>query len=330
MRTNQRLAQLWLDALATELGAAAGTIATYTDDLNCYLVWLDENSLSLDDVGLEQIRDYIAALDQRGYAGSTMARRITVARGLHKFLIAEELGSQDPTSNLSTMRRPRKLPFVLSVAETEALLETAHELAADPSVGLYRQAGYARRAALFETLYASGMRISEALSLPSDAAPPGTHMLLVRGKGDKQRLVPLHNRAIEALAQWQKLASAYSRGKLSQWLFHSVRNGTKALTRQAALLEIKEAALAAGLGSPERVSPHVLRHAFATHMHSGGTDLRVLQELLGHAGIETTQIYTHLDTTRLHQMVRDLHPLNEDEWDEDAILPVNTSVSVQS
>jgi integrase/recombinase XerD len=326
MRTNQRLAQLWLDALATELGASAGTIDTYTDDVNCYLAWLDENGLRLNDVGLEQIRDYISALDQRGYAGSTMARRITVARGLHKFLIAEELGSRDPTSNLSTMRRPRKLPFVLSITETEELLETAHTLAADPSVGLYRQAGYARRAALFETLYASGMRISEALSLPSDAAPPGTRMLLVRGKGDKQRLVPLHDRAIEAIAQWQKLASTYSGGKPTQWLFHAVRNGSKALTRQAALLEIKEAAVAAGLASPERVSPHVLRHAFATHMHSGGTDLRVLQELLGHAGIETTQIYTHLDTSRLHQMVRDLHPLNE-EQDENATLLVNTAMS---
>ena len=216
MRSNQRLAELWLDALATELGASAGTIATYTDDLNCYLVWLDENGLGLDEVGLEHIRDYIAALDRRGYAGSTMARRITVARGLHKFLIAEELGSQDPTSNLSTMKRARKLPFVLSIAETETLLETAHRLAADPSVGLYRQAGYARRAALFETLYASGMRISEALSLPSDAAPHGTRMLLVRGKGDKQRLVPLHERAIAALAHWQRLAAGYSGGKPSQ------------------------------------------------------------------------------------------------------------------
>jgi site-specific recombinase XerD len=187
-----------LDARATELGAAAGTIETYTDDLNCYLTWLNERSPGLDAVGLEQVRDYIATLDKRGYAGSTMARRITVARGLHKFLIAEELGSRDPTSNLSSMRRARKLPFVLSIAETEVLLE------------------------------------------------------------------------------------------------------------------IKAAAVAAELTSPERVSPHVLRHAFATHMHSGGTDLRVLQELLGHAGIETTQIYTHLDTSRLHQMVRDLHPLNEE------------------
>ena len=212
MRTNQRLAQLWLDALATELGAWAGTIGTYTDDLNCYLAWLDENSLGLDEVGLEQIRDYIAGLDHRGYAGSTMARRITVARGLHKFLIAEDLGSRDPTSNLSTMKRARKLPFVLSIAETEALLETAHRLARDPSVGLYHQTGFARRAALFETLYASGMRISEALSLQSDAAPAGTRMLLVRGKGDKQRLVPLHDRAIEAIALWQKRARSYSGG----------------------------------------------------------------------------------------------------------------------
>jgi integrase/recombinase XerD len=218
------------------------------------------------------------------------------------------------------MRRPRKLPFVLSITETEALLATAHTLATDPSVGLYRQVGYARRAALFETLYASGMRISEARSLPSDVAPPGTRMLLVRGKGDKQRLVPLHDRTIEAIAQWQKLASAYSGGKPTQWLFHSVRNGAKALTRQAALLEIKEAAVAAGLASPERVSPQVSRHAFATHMHSGCTDLRVLQELLGHAGIETTQIYTHLDTTRPHHMVRDLHPLNEDDRSSDRVL----------
>jgi len=312
MHTNSRLSQLWLDALATELGAAAGTITTYTDDLNCYLAWLSEKGLMLGDVGPDQVRDYIAALDLRGYAGSTIARRITVLRNLHRFLIAEELGSCDPTSTLSAMRQPRKLPFVLSVDETEALLDTAHKLAADPSVGLNRQAGYARRAALFETLYASGMRISEALSLPSDAVGAGTRMLMVRGKGDKQRLVPLHDQAIKAVAHWQKLAAAYSGGKPTQWLFHSVRNNAKALTRQAALLEIKEAAVAAGLANPDRVTPHILRHAFATHMHSGGTDLRVLQELLGHAGIETTQIYTHLDTSRLHHMVRDLHPLNDE------------------
>jgi integrase/recombinase XerD len=161
------------------------------------------------------------------------------------------------------------------------------------TIATYTDDLYARRAALFETLYASGMRIGEALSLPSDAAPSGTRMLLVRGKGDKQRLVPLHEWAIEAVALWQKLAAAYSGGAPSPWLFHPVRHGAKVLTRQAALLEIKEAAVAAGLAHPDRVSPHVL------------------QELLGHAGIETTQIYTHLDTSRLHHMVRDLHPLNE-------------------
>jgi integrase/recombinase XerD len=131
-------------------------------------------------------------------------------------------------------------------------------------------------------------------------------MLPVRGKGDKQHLVPLHGGAIEAIALWQRLARAYPSGAPSPWLFHSVLNGAKAMTRQAALLEIKEAAVAAGLASTKRVSPHVLRHAFAAHMHSGDTDLRVLQDLLGHAGIETT----HLDTSRLHQMVRDLRTLN--------------------
>src|ERR671912_1623648 len=228
MRSNHRLAQLWLDALATELGAAAGTIETYTDDLNCYLTWLEAQNLGLQGVTLERVRDYITDLDQRGYAGSTVARRITVVRGLHRFLIAEDLGSNNPTATIPAMRRPRKLPFVLSIDETEALLEMAHTLAADASVGLYRQAGYARRAALFETLYASGMRISEALSLPSDAARPGTRMLLVRGKGDKQRLVPLHPRAIEAITHWQRLAAAYCGGVPSAWLFYPVRNGAKA------------------------------------------------------------------------------------------------------
>src|ERR687894_186508 len=230
MRANRRLAQLWLDALATELGAAAGTIKTYTDDLNCYLSWLEAQNLGLQGVTLEQLRDYITDLDQRGYAGSTIARRITVVRGLHRFLIAEDLGSNNPTATMPAMRRPRKLPFVLSIDETEALLETAHALAADASVGLYRQAGYARRAALFETLYASGMRISEALSLPSDAARPGTRMLMVCGKGDKRRLVPLHARAIEALVLWRNLVAAYSGGVPSPWLFHPVRNGSKPLT----------------------------------------------------------------------------------------------------
>jgi integrase/recombinase XerD len=195
----------------------------------------------------------------------------------------------------------------LSIAVTEALLKTAHWLASDPSVCLYSQAGFARRAALFESFYASGMHISEALSLPADAALPGTRMLMVRGKGDKQCLVPLHPRAIEAIGLWQRLAAGYS-GTPTLWLFHSVRTKSKPLTRQAALLEIKEAALAAGLARPERVSPHVLRHAFATRMHAGRTDLRVLQELLGHTGIETTQVYTHLDTSRLYQMVRNLQP----------------------
>src|SRR4028118_2077863 len=148
MRANRRLAQLWLDALATELGASAGTIETYTDDLNCYLTWLEAQNLRLQGVTLEQLRDYMADLDQRGYAGSTVARRITVVRGLHRFLIAEDLGSNNPTATMPAMRRPRKLPFVLSIDETEALLETAHTLAADASVGLYRPAGAARRAAL--------------------------------------------------------------------------------------------------------------------------------------------------------------------------------------
>ena len=212
MRTNQRLAQLWLDALTTELGASAGTIDTYTDDLNCYLAWLDENSLGLDDVGLEHIRDYIAALDQRGYAGSTMARRITVARGLHKFLIAEELGSRDPTSNCRPCAGPGSCRSFCRLPRRKRSWR--------PRIGLQP---IPRWVSTVRPAMPAGLRCSRPSMPPACASakrcrcPPMRHPLapaccLVRGKGDKQRLVPLHDRAIEALAQWQRLASAYSGG----------------------------------------------------------------------------------------------------------------------
>jgi len=139
---------------------------------------------------------------------------------------------------------------------------------------------------------------------------PRIRALTIKGKGNKDRLVPLHDRAVEAIMNWRSLAKANGTAS-EEWLFHSVRNGSKHLTRQAALKEIKAAALAAGLRNPEKVSPHVLRHAFATHMLSNGADLRVIQELLGHSDIGTTEIYTHVDTSRTSRMVFDLHPLND-------------------
>ena len=315
MNENRTLGALWLDALSAEKGSSGNTLKAYTDGLGCYLSWLEERGLRLADVRTDDVLGYIGDLDSRGYAEATVRHRRTVARSLHRFLLAEGYAAADPTFRFEPGKRLQKLPFVLSMEEVDRLIDTAHAFAADESEGLFKQAGLARRAALFETLYASGMRVSEAITLPASAVKPGTRTLTITGKGGKDRLVPLHDRSVEAIMNWRKLARDY--GTCSdKWLFHSVRDGTKPTTRQTAHKEIKEAAVAAGLRNPGKVSPHVLRHAFATHMLSNGVDLRVLQELLGHAGIETTQIYTHLDTSRLRQMVQDLHPLNQDQQDQ--------------
>jgi integrase/recombinase XerD len=194
--------------------------------------------------------------------------------------------------------------------EVERLLETAHSKAADASYGLYRQAGHARRAALLETLYASGMRVSEAVTLPLSALRKDARMLAVKGKGRKERMVPLHQRAVEAIRLWWAFAKAY--GTVSdKWVFYSIRDGSLPLTRQTALKEIKQAALDAGIANPAKVSPHKLRHAFATHLLANGADLRVIQELLGHTDLATTEVYMHVEQSRNCAMLTDLHPLND-------------------
>lgn len=310
MDHNQRLGELWLDALASDRGAADGTLKAYREDLACYLNFLAGRGQALAAVNRSDISDYLAFLDGQGYAETTIEGRRAVIRALHRFLAAERLATDDPTTLLAPMRRRLRIPKVLSITEVEQLLENAHALARDASVGLYRQAGYARRAALFETIYASGMRISEACRLPARAARTNSKLLLIKGKGDKERLVPLNETALTAILRWRRLAGEYGTDS-GVWLFHAVRNGSKHLSPRAAELEIKEAAVAAGLNRPDRVTPHVLRHAFATHLLRNGADLRAIQTLLGHEDLGTTEIYTHVEMTRQQAMVVDLHPLND-------------------
>jgi len=312
---NRRLGSLWIDALSAEKGSSRNTLGAYGDGLATYLSWLGARQKRLSDVSSEDVLAFVGELDGRGYAESTVRHRRSIVRSLHRFLLSEGYSDHDPTFKFEPMKRREKLPFVLSVDDVDRLLETAHALAADASDGPGRQAGYARRAALFETLYASGMRISEAIALPASVVKPRVRALTIKGKGNKDRLVPLHDRAVEAIMNWRSLAKAHGTAS-EEWLFHSVRDGSRHLTRQAALKEIKAAAVAAGLRHPEKVSPHVLRHAFATHLLSNGADLRVIQELLGHSDIGTTEIYTHLDIGRTARMVHDLHPLNEATRDD--------------
>jgi integrase/recombinase XerD len=291
MDRNQQLGELWLEAFAAERGAADGTLKAYGEYLDFYLKFLGERGLTVGEVTQDIIRDYLGYLGSIGYADKTIEGRRAVVRALHQFLLSEKITADDPTIQMAPMRRQQRLPTVLSVAEVTRLLDTTHAQAENPSVSLFKRASFARRAALLETIYASGMTVSEAVSLPARAARTKVPHLLIRGKGDKERIVLLHAKALEAVQRWRRLAAEY--GTYSGvWLFHSVRDGGKHLSTRAAEREIKEAAIAAGLSRADLVTPHVLRHAFATHLFAHGADLRVIQAFLGHEDLGSTEIYS--------------------------------------
>ncbi|WP_430911325.1 site-specific tyrosine recombinase [Methylobacterium sp. sgz302541] len=296
----------YLDMLAAERGAAANTLAAYRRDLDDYLGFLDAGSIALDEVEAGTLRDYLAGLAARGLKTASAARRLSCIRGFHRFRYAEGLAGTDPSAPVSGPRRGRGLPKVLSVAEVDRLLAVARE-----RVGLAgAEGGEARRAArmlcLLELLYATGLRVSELVALPRAAAATRERYLVVRGKGGRERIVPLTDVARTAMrAHVEGLAAG------GPWLFPSDGESGH-LTRQAFARDLKAAATAAGIRA-DRVSPHVLRHAFASHLLQNGADLRVVQELLGHADIATTQIYTHVLDERIKSMVRDLHPMMDGE-----------------
>lgn len=301
--TNDQLAQQWLDSNLAE-GLAQSSVATYGDDIACYVGFLRDRGLHAASVTLNDLRDYLSSLD---LANSTISHRRAVLGSFHRFLAEERIAQSNPAKLLSPLRRDQRIPKSITMDEVDRLLDTAHARAQDGSVGLYRQAGYARRAALLETLYASGMRISEAVSLQY-AHIEVDHAQVV-GKGQKERIILFNDKARTSIQLWKALAAAYQPGDRS-WVFHGVRNYRKPLTRNAAFKEIKEAAQLSGI-APTRLSPHVLRHAFASHLLSNGVDLRVLQEMLGHADIASTEVYLHVLDHRKIGMVRDLHPMND-------------------
>lgn len=308
MTKNELLAENWLEDLATR-DAAASSLETYRFALDCYLGWLGSQSKSLSDVSHDDIVAYMGYLDEKGYAENTINLRRAVVRTLHNFIYLEGYATGNPASQIEPAKREGKIPMVLSVGEVERFLNTAHAMADDGSLSLYRLAGYARRAALFETLYSSGMRISEAVKLTANVLTGNGRALIIKGKGDKERIVPLGHRAVEAMHRWRKMAKELGVAS-PKWLFHSVRDGSKPTNRSAAYRDIQETAVAAGLPRPQDVTPHVLRHAFATHLLANGADLRAIQTLLGHEKISTTEIYTHVDMSRAERMVLDLHPLS--------------------
>ncbi|MFG1479969.1 site-specific tyrosine recombinase XerD [Xanthobacter sp. V4C-4] len=308
---------LFLDMQAVERGASRHTLDAYRRDMDDFAAFLagQGDAPALADATTDAIRAYLADLDKRGFKGTTIARRLSALRQFFRFLFAEGHRGDDPAAVLEGPKRGRPLPKVLTVAEVTRLIETAHARAdAPPAEGEDGRAARAealrrrRVVCIVELLYASGLRVSELVSLPAAAARARADAIMVTGKGRKERLVPLSVPAKAAMAAWLDARKAAGL-EASRWLFAS-SGESGYVTRQQAARDLKDLALAAGL-DPAKLSPHVLRHAFASHLLAHGADLRVVQTLLGHADVSTTQIYTHVLDERLKGMVRDLHPLSE-------------------
>jgi integrase/recombinase XerD len=305
-----RHASLFLDMLAAERGASKNTLDAYRRDLDDYLAYLKEAGAQPDAAAAATIRGFMASLEERGLKASSAARRLSAVRQFHKFLYVEGYASADPTAAVSAPKRGRVLPKVLSVDQVDCLLQVAHEGATRPEATPGERLRAARMACLLELLYATGLRVTELISLPRSAAKTRDRFLVVRGKGAKERLVPLTDAARDAARAY--LALLEEQGKAAgPWLFPA-DSETGYLARQAFARELKSVAAGAGLRA-DKISPHVLRHAFASHLLQNGADLRVVQELLGHSDISTTQIYTHVLDERLKSMVRDLHPMSSGE-----------------
>jgi integrase/recombinase XerD len=298
---------LFLDMLTAERGAAAHTIEAYTRDLADFLAFLAAKGKSAKTATPDQIRAYLAALARKGLAPTSRARKLSAIRQFFRFLLGEGLRKGDPCSAIDSPRLGRPLPKILSLAEVETLLQTAKDASENAEEGIGRRRALRLYAAL-ETLYATGLRVSELIALPRNVLTADDRVLTVKGKGGRERLVPLNETAQGALQNHLAAVRADEKEgrRISAWLFPS--SGGEHLTRQRFGQELKALALAAGI-EPARVSPHVLRHAFASHLLERGADLRTVQQLLGHADISTTQIYTHVIEERLRRLVEEHHPL---------------------
>lgn len=299
----------FLEAIAAENGAARNTLLAYGRDLAHAADWLADQGGTLVGAPREAVEGYLVALDAEGLSRATRARRLSALKQFFRFARDEGWRTDNPVLRIDGPGRSRRLPGTLSEAEVTRLLDAARAQGADPATR-------ARNACLFELLYATGLRVSELVSLPHAALRGAPEMLMVRGKGGKDRLVPLSDPARTAAALWlahrdRAEEAARLKGVAPSRFLFPAKGAEGHLSRVSFHALVKQVALAAGL-DPARVSPHVLRHAFATHLLAGGADLRVIQTLLGHADLGTTEIYTHVLDERLRRLVMDHHPLSRD------------------
>jgi integrase/recombinase XerD len=286
--------EAFLEMLMAERGASKNTYDAYRRDLKHFAKAAKRDIAHCES---RDVRSYMEGLARDGFDASTAARRLSTLRQFYRFLLSETVRADDPTAAIDAPKRGRRLPKVLLEKEVADLLAAARARKGDDGL---------RATALLEVLYATGLRVSELLALPASAAAGHGGVLVVRGKGNKERMVPLSPPALTALKRWLP-ARAKRTVQSSPWLFPSP-NPKKSLTRQRFNQILRQIAIEAGL-DPRRVSPHVVRHAFASHLLAHGADLRAVQEMLGHADVATTQIYTHVLEERLKTAVREHHPL---------------------
>ena len=293
-------AESFLEMMAVERGASRHTLDAYRRDLDDYQRYLKRQNTNSMSAGSDVIRAFLASLAGAGLAASTQARKLSAIRQFHRFLLLENHRSDDPTQALDSPKQPRALPKLLAAHEINALIDAAR--AKPGAEGM-------RLVACLELLYATGMRVSELLTLPLSAIAPDRQSVIVFGKWSKERMVPIGRSAREALEVYLAVRERFlvQRTKGSRFLFPS-RSKEGHLTRQRLTQLLKALAVDAGI-DPKKLSPHVLRHAFASHLLEGGADLRAVQMMLGHADIATTEIYTHVQGERLAAAVRDHHPL---------------------
>lgn len=303
------MVEAFLDALQGERGASANTRVAYLRDLCDAQEFLGRTRKSLESAESPDLRRYLAFLHETARVSpKTASRRLSALRQYYRFLLSEGGRKDDPSSVLDSPRQGLSLPKILSEDEVSALLA---------ALGARPDGDRERFRAMLEVLYASGLRVSELVGLPVSAMARDGRYLIVRGKGNKERIAPLSDAAREALAAWMPLrkeilARYKQRPSMAAFLFPSPDAQDRHMTRQRFAQILKELALAAGI-DPGRVSPHVLRHAFATHLLDHGADLRAVQKMLGHADISTTQIYTHVQGSRLKDAVFGIHPLGRNE-----------------
>ncbi|MFP9138747.1 site-specific tyrosine recombinase XerD [Devosia sp. XGJD_8] len=290
----------FLEMMSAERGAAKNTIDAYRRDLSDYAGYVAGRQQTLLAVGRETVNAYLDRLRLDGLSASSSARRLSAIRQFHRFLCADGMRSDDPTRIVASPKSRRALPKVLSIAEVDKLLTTA-EAEANAEASPQKQAAALRLYVLLELLYATGLRVSELVSLRRSAVMRDTSYLTVTGKGNKERVVPLNDRARDAIKTYVATLEA------GPFLFPAT-GAEGYLSRQVFARDLKSLAGRAGI-SASRVAPHVLRHAFASHLLAGGADLRVVQMLLGHADISTTQIYTHVLDEKLRTLVETHHPL---------------------